>query len=783
MYLLGSPGGTMQRIASRIEAVTVYRAGALVSRVATLEAVGAELPRTVQILDLPLTLEDGSLRVRVEPMDGGGEGTLPEASDVRVALDVPDPEGAPAPVEPESLRAARVEEERVRDEIAQVERALERVARLVVPPRPQGRPGRPPPPSPTAPRIELLAFRSARTRILHERRRALHEELRRASEHRAVLEERELRASTARQAKEHELRKSAVIRLRPGTARAARLVVEYLVPGARWAPSYTIRFDRPLARAELAVRAVVCQRTGEDWKGVRLLLSTAHAQRWTELPEMHGIRIGRAQPAPARTGWRPAPTGIDALYADYDRAFGGPGRTPVPAAVPVPVPVSNRPAGQPGRGGQTETGAFDEGYTTGKYDLPPAEADFLSEFEEDRTSPARPGLADALETFREEQTEPARSIASLMPPMPQSIAMPGAAMASYAPVPAPEPELQGARKSRSMAFGAARATVKKEAAPPSGAVDGGGGMPRGAREAEAPELRAAPELLAYGNLRMPPPADTRRGSLVRADDAEIYLSLLAQLHVRVELDVFAAVGRAVERARQVVRHPLPPRHVAPRDEDGFDYAYRAEAPADIPSDGSYHALPLSQHQGAARPRYVVVPRETRDAFRFVELDNPLPAPLLPGPADVYIGSDFLVTTDVRATPPRGLLRLGLGVEQGIKVSRNTAFEEKTSGIMRGSLALRHEVRISVANRLDRSALIEVRERLPVSATEDDSDIDVTVIETRPAWQPYEQHDAPIRGGRRWEVEVAPGKDAALLAVYEVRIAGKHELVGGNRREA
>jgi hypothetical protein len=779
MYLLGSPGGTMQRIASRIEAVTVYRAGALVSRVATLEAVSAELPRTVQILDLPLSLEDGSLRVRVEPMGDGGDGTLPEASDVRVALDVPDPEGAPAPVEPESLRAARVEEERLRDEIAQVERALERLARLVVPPRPRGRPGRPPLPSPTAPRIELLAFRSARTRILHERRRALHEELRRASEHRAVLEEREQRASTARQAREHELRKSAVIRLRPGTARAARLVLEYLVPGARWAPSYTIRFDRPLARAELAVRAVVCQRTGEDWKGVRLLLSTAHAQRWTELPEMHGIRIGRAQPAPARTGWRPAPTGVDALYADYDRAFGGPGRAPIPAAVPVPVPVPNRPAGQPGRGGQTETAAYDEGYTTGKYDLPPAEADFLSEFDEERTSPARPGLADALETFREEQTEPARSISNLMPPMAQSVPMP-AAMARYAPAPEAEGALP-ARKSRGMAFGAARAPVKKEAAPPSGAV--GGGMPRGARDDEAPELRAAPELLAYGSLRMPPSGDTRRGSLVRADDTELYLSLLSRLHVRVELDVFAVVGRAVERARQVVRHALPPRHVAPRDEDGFDYAYRAEAPANIPSDGSYHALPLSQHQGAARPRYVVVPRETRDAFRFVEIDNPLPAPLLPGPADVYIGSDFLVTTDVRATPPRGVLRLGLGVEQGIKVSRNTAFEEKAAGIMRGSLALRHEVRISVANRLDRSALIEVRERLPVSATEDDSDIDVAVIEARPAWQPYEQHDAPIRGGRRWEVEVAPGKDAELLAVYEVRIAGKHELVGGNRREA
>jgi uncharacterized protein (TIGR02231 family) len=223
--------------------------------------------------------------------------------------------------------------------------------------------------------------------------------------------------------------------------------------------------------------------------------------------------------------------------------------------------------------------------------------------------------------------------------------------------------------------------------------------------------------------------------------------------------------------------------VAPRDEDGFDYAYRAEAPLDIPADGAFHALPLSQHQAPARPRYVVVPRETRDVFRFVEIDSPLDAPLLPGPADVYLGEDFLVTTDVRATPPRGVLRLGLGVEQGIKVSRNTAFEEKTAGLMRGSLALRHEIRVTVANRLERPALVEVRERIPVRAIEDDSDIDVVMIDIRPASQSYDQIDAPIRGGRRWELEVAPGKDTEISAIYEVRIAGKHELIGGNRREA
>src|SRR5690606_7486442 len=111
------------------------------------------------------------------------------------------------------------------------------------------------------------------------------------------------------------------------------------------------------------------------------------------------------------------------------------------------------------------------------------------------------------------------------------------------------------------------------------------------------------------------------------------------------------------------------------------------------------------------------------------------------------------------------------------------FSEKTSGLMRGSLALRHEIRVAVANRLDRPALVEVRERTPVPAVADDSDIEVVLLDVSPGWEAYEQPDAPIRGGRRWQIEVAPGTEATLAASYEVRIAAKHELVGGNRREA
>src|SRR5262245_51360385 len=67
-------------------------------------------------------------------------------------------------------------------------------------------------------------------------------------------------------------------------------LVSYVVPGAGWQPEYDLDFA-PRARARvgagtarLTVGAVVRQTTGEDWRGVRLALSTARPKLGAEAP-------------------------------------------------------------------------------------------------------------------------------------------------------------------------------------------------------------------------------------------------------------------------------------------------------------------------------------------------------------------------------------------------------------------------------------------------------------------------------------------------------------------
>ncbi|MEM9493634.1 MAG: DUF4139 domain-containing protein, partial [Myxococcota bacterium] len=310
-----------------------------------------------------------------------------------------------------------------------------------------------------------------------------------------------------------------------------------------------------------------------------------------------------------------------------------------------------------------------------------------------------------------------------------------------------------------------------------------GGMPGDAPE---PSLIAGAEILAYRDLRMPGPGSSRRGSLCPAEPVELYTQMLIAQRIEVSFDVVAVITAATRHADAVIAQSLPARHRVPR-RDHYDYVYATETPVDVPSDGAFHSIPLVARSAEVTTRYVVVPRQSSDVFRLAELANPLGAPILDGPIDVYLGSDFLLTSDAGFTPPGGTIRLGLGVEQAVKTSRNTSFREEVSGLMRSSLTLKHRIEITVNNLFEHPVDIEVRERIP-ALYDDEEDIEIAVEQVEPAWEPYEPtleqspEEVELRGGHRWRLEV-PGRGSRDLAVdYTVKISAKYELVGGNRRE-
>lgn len=315
--------------------------------------------------------------------------------------------------------------------------------------------------------------------------------------------------------------------------------------------------------------------------------------------------------------------------------------------------------------------------------------------------------------------------------------------------------------------------------PPEGIVArGGGAMKKRMASAQREEAKPEPEpvitnvpRLDYGNLVMAPPSSPSRGHLIPAP-ADRHANAIAS-------ELGAAQARIAALA-------LPPGCVTDWIHT-YDYAFVTDAAVDVRADGAWHSIPVNAKATTAKVRHVAVPREQPDVFRVATITNPFAAPLLPGPVDVYDRGRFLITSHVAYTPPNATLELGLGVDAAVKLARNTEFREEAAGMLRGALRLVHAITIDVDNLSSRAIELEVRERIPVTR-EGDDDVEVTLGKVEPAWErwtpdPHAPRDQRLRGGHRWKVSVAAGAKRTLRAAYEVKIASKLEVIGGNRRES
>jgi Domain of unknown function (DUF4139)/N-terminal domain of unknown function (DUF4140) len=765
------PGQTeimaIAQLTSRIDAVKIYAAGSTVTRIAELRLAPDTLLEQVEIPGLPLALDDTSVRVRVEC----DRDNMPIASDIRIGLAVPPPSKTPNPPADEELRAATAEVQRLKDIVTLIDNEIAVLSQLEVPDRPEGESGKAPPPSPMSARLALANFSDEQIRTRMQEKREKLEELRQAKEHLADLQQKQTLASTARNARPNELRKTAIVSLSYegefNTEQQTHLVIEYFVPGARWTPTYVCRLNSIDLTANIAVRALICQKTGEDWSGVRLELSTALPMAWCELPELPSLRLGKAQPVVRKTGWRRPPIGAEILFEDYDRqkriAISTVNKHPLIPNLFAPFvsPLLEIPSIR-----EFETAFSGAGAATDEF----AELDAMlgesAKIEE--LSAAIPTMLSLSRVVSETQTEEFSLLSDRLPAPPRSAPIPAAAA----------PEFRRRRR--------------QEKSPPAAQVSDEIGVLESLSLNREHAIAShtgitdySSNYIAYGLMQLGAANDkAKRGKLSLEQRNEVYLEILQRQKVVVNFDITQVIQQAVTQAESCLYINLPPGGIKVREvADAFDYAYSADGRIDVPSDGQFHSVALTNKTTNVDLRYIVVPREDTNVFRIAELRNPLTAPLLSGPADVYVDGEYILSTNIATVPPKGKMEIGLGVEQAIKVARNTFYQESRAGtILVAFNEMQHKIAIEIANRLSKEARIEVRERIPIP--QEGAKVDVQINQVTPAWEKYEQEErgTPIRGGYRWRVKVPGGRKAILSADYTIKTYVDSEIVGGNRRE-
>ncbi len=92
--------------------------------------------------------------------------------------------------------------------------------------------------------------------------------------------------------------------------------LHYLVQNVRWSPTYTARATTGNHTIQLDYNAFVLQQTGEDWTGVKLTLSTASPDMWSEPPILKPLWMDLTDYDPANYGgnnklyWVTSATGV-----------------------------------------------------------------------------------------------------------------------------------------------------------------------------------------------------------------------------------------------------------------------------------------------------------------------------------------------------------------------------------------------------------------------------------------------------------------------------------------
>mgnify|MGYP000529442957 CR=1 FL=1 len=83
--------------------------------------------------------------------------------------------------------------------------------------------------------------------------------------------------------------------------------------------------------------------------------------------------------------------------------------------------------------------------------------------------------------------------------------------------------------------------------------------------------------------------------------------------------------------------------------------------------------------------------------------------------------------------------------------------------------------------LPQKVQVTVLDRQPVT---NDKNVEIrrTAARPEPAVYKQEERGAPISGGLKWVVAVAPGERSHIEFQYRLTFGAKSELVGGNRRE-
>lgn len=208
---------------------------------------------------------------------------------------------------------------------------------------------------------------------------------------------------------------------------------------------------------------------------------------------------------------------------------------------------------------------------------------------------------------------------------------------------------------------------------------------------------------------------------------------------------------------------------APRDASGgIDHELVVDLLATCPSGKERRRIGFGSVYYPARIEYLLRPAARNHAFGRVTVINAEPAPLISGPASIFVGEIFSGETRIQTTPAGGKLVLDLGAETAIKSARRTRTTVRTEGILTKEDVHVVEATIEVENHLEYSVDLEIQDQVPISQ---DSRIKVRLMRTSPKDAELDE----LTGILTFKLKLAAGARAEVMITYEIEAPKDYEF--------
>ncbi|MFH0889133.1 MAG: mucoidy inhibitor MuiA family protein [Planctomycetota bacterium] len=190
--------------------------------------------------------------------------------------------------------------------------------------------------------------------------------------------------------------------------------------------------------------------------------------------------------------------------------------------------------------------------------------------------------------------------------------------------------------------------------------------------------------------------------------------------------------------------------------------FRTPKRVDIVSDGAAHRTSLWQQKFPIRFEYITTPKISPYAYLRALGTNKMAFPILRGNINVFMGSDFIGTSQTTSILPDEEFELTLNVDDNIRVTRKLEEkEEKGPGFLGSTKKVTYSFMIKIENYKKENAIITIVDQIPVTQNKD-----ITVEFDKYSDKPMEEGKD---GKLKWKFELKPKEIKELTFSFSVNV--------------